>query len=425
MRNWIFCTVILLIIVGCVGDKRIEVSVEKVEKRTITEIVAANGKLRPVTEIKIQPEVSGEIVELYVKEGDSVRKGQLLLEINPDVLQSVTEGAEATLNNAIAQMEASKSRRLQAKAQLERAEADFRRQKKLFENKAISEAEYDAAKAFYESARADFDAMEQNIRAAQFAVEQARANLSQAQRNLKRTKIFAPVSGVVSMIAREKGERVVGSIQMEGSEIMRIADMQQMQVVADINEHDIVRLKLGDSALISVDAYPNRLFRGRVSHLANSPKSARNAPGQLVNTDEVASFEVKVLILSESYPDTLKFSRGKNFIFKPGMSARIEIMTQTIRDVPAVSIAAVTTREDEGSGSLGRFSEYVFLRKGDFVLLTKVKTGIQDNKYIAILEGLQEGDEVVNAPYGAISRTLRDSSKITVVPTNKLFSDKE
>jgi HlyD family secretion protein len=405
---------------SCGHNDSVAVSVDKVQRRTVTEIVAANGKLRPVTELKLQADVSGEIVELYVREGDSVKQGQLLLEINPDVLQSVTEAAEATLNSAQAQLDAARARLAQSKALLERAEADFIRNKKLHDKHAISDAEFDAARATLESARADYQAADQAVRSAQFGVDQARANLTQAQRNLKRTRVFAPVSGIVSLLAREKGERVVGTVQMEGSEILRIADMSQMQVVVDINENDVVRIQKGDSALVTVDAYPNRVFRGVVTHIANSPRSARPGQPATLSVDEVASFEVKVLILRESYADLL--SQFGRYPFKPGMSARVEIITDRVSDVLTVPIVSVTTREDTLSSEPGRYTEYVFVRQGSVVRMRPVKTGIQDNRYIAVLEGLKEGEEVVDGPYGAISRRLADSTKVVVVSRDKLFS---
>lgn len=415
---WAF---LISMIWGCGAGDNVAVSVDKVQRRNVTEVIAANGKLRPVTELKLQADVSGEIVELYVREGDSVRQGQLLLEINPDVLQSVTEGAEATLNSALAQMEAARARLAQSRALLERAEADFKRNKKLFDKKSISEADFDAAKAAVESARADYQAAEQAVRSAQFGVDQARANLTQAQRNLRRTRVFAPVSGIVSLLAREKGERVVGTVQMEGSEILRIADMRHMQVVVDVNENDVVRIEKGDSALVTVDAYPNRVFRGEVTHIANSPRSARPGQPTTLNVDEVASFEVKIQILRESYADLL--NNPGRYPFRPGMSARVEIITDYVSDALTVPIASVTVREDTLSSQPGRYSEYVFVRQGPVVRLRAVKTGIQDNRYIVILEGLNEGEEVVDGPYGAIQRRLEDSSKVLVVAREKLFKE--
>lgn len=412
-----------LMCTACGGKDLVAVSVDKVQKRSVTEVVAANGKIRPVAELKVQADVSGEIVEMYVREGDSVQKGQLLLEINPDVLQSVKEGAEASLQSAQAQLEAARARMAQAQALRDRAEADFQRNKKLWEKKAISEAEFDAAKAQNESARAEFEAAGQAVRSAQFSVEQARANLEQAQRNLRRTRVLAPVSGIISLLAREKGERVVGTVQMEGSEILRIADMREMQVMVDINENDIVRIQLGDSALISVDAYPNRVFRGVVTHIANSPRSARSPQAVTLSSDEAASFEVKVKILRESYADLI--TPVRRFPFRPGMSARVEILTARVKDALTVPIASVTTREDTASDLPGRYLEYVFVRDGERVRLRQVKTGIQDNRYIVVLEGLKEGEEVVDGPYGAIARRLQDSSKVVVMSKDKLFTAEE
>jgi len=409
---------------ACGGNGGTKVSVENVASRLVIESVSASGKIQPETEVKISSEVSGEIIALYVKEGDSVTRGQLLAEINPDLLQSQYEGSQAMYNNAIAGLASAKAREEQANAAYIRAQADFNRQETLFNKKVISQADFDAAKASFESAKAELSAARQNVRAAEYSAQNAQSNSKLAGSNLSRTRLYSPMSGIVSKLSVEKGERVVGTATMSGTELLRIADLSIMQVIVDVNENDIVRLSLGDTALINVDAYPNRAFKGRVTEIANSPKLATGAAA--LSTDEVTNFEVKVQILPDSYADlSAKISAGRS-PFRPGMSATVEIQTESTKGITA-PIQAVTARldstEKERTG-IERYNEYVFVVSGDSVSMRQVQTSIQDNRYIIISSGLKEGETIVESPYEAVSKILQNGSRIKITPKEQLFTGK-
>ena len=415
----------LLLLASCGGKNLTLVSTEKAENRTIIEVVSANGKIRPETEVKISSDVSGEIVELYVAEGDSVIKGQPLLEINPEILASSFDAATAQFNNTMAGLAGSKARLEQSKAQMARSELDFKRQSALHDKKAISDADFETSRANYEVAKSELSAAEQNVRAAQYGADNAKAGMSQASKNLSRTKIYAPVSGTVSLLAVEKGERVVGVAQMSGTELLRIANLNEMQAVVEVNENEIVRLTLGDTAIIEVDAYPNQKFKGIVTQMANSPKTATGA-AQL-SSDEVTKFEVKIRMLRSSYEEMEKKLPAGQSPFRPGMSATVKIQTETQRNVLSVPIQAVTAKLDSTNSSSNgdTFKEYVFVVKGDTVEMRDVTTGIQDNRYITITKGLQVGEQIVEGPYGAVSKTLKSGTKIKVVSKDVLFEEKK
>lgn len=415
----------LIFLASCGGGNGTSVSTEKAENRTIVEVVSANGKIRPETEVKISSDVSGEIVELYVAEGDSVVKGQPLLEINPEILATSYDAAMAQYNNAMAGLAGTKARLEQSKAQMTRSESDFKRQTSLHDKKAISDAEYETAKANYEVAKSELSASEQNVRASQFGVDNAKAGMSQASKNLSRTKIYAPVSGTVSLLAVEKGERVVGVAQMSGTELLRIANLNEMQAVVEVNENEIVRLTLGDTAVIEVDAYPNQKFKGVVTQMANSPKTS-SATAQL-SSDEVTKFEVKIRMLRSSYEELEKGLRPGQSPFRPGMSATVKIQTETMKNVLSVPIQSVTAKLDttQQNASQETFKEYVFVVKGDTVEMRNITTGIQDNRYIMVTGGLKVGEEIVEGPYGAVSKTLKSGSKIKVVAKELLFEEKK
>lgn len=408
---------------ACGGGRSTLVSMEKAENRTIVEVVSANGKIRPETEVKISSDVSGEIVELYVSEGDSVKKGQPLLEINPEILVTTFDAASAQYNNAMAGLAGTKARLEQSKAQMIRAEADFKRQTSLHGKKAISDAEFETARANYEVAKSELEAAEQNVRAAQYGVDNAKAGMNQASKNLSRTKIYAPVSGTVSLLAVEKGERVVGVAQMSGTELLRIANLTEMQAVVEVNENEIVRLTLGDTAIIEVDAYPNQKFKGVVTQMANSPKTAAGV-AQL-SSDEVTKFEVKVRLLRDSYAHLEKNLVKGQSPFRPGMSASVKIQTETERNVLSVPIQSVTARLDTTNKADETFKEYVFIIHGDTVEMRNITTGIQDNRYIVVKSGVNLGEEIVEGPYGAISKTLKSGTKVKVVNKDMLFDDKK
>lgn len=407
------------------GSKQTAVATEKAELRSITEIVSVNGKIQPETEVKISADVSGEIVEMAVREGDSVRKGQLLLRINPELYETTLSQLSANLDNARASLSASEAQKLRAAANLVQQEANFKRQKQLHEQKVISDMEYEQARVQFEIAKADAMAAEKNILAAKYTVASVAARLEEGRRNLGRTSIFAPASGIITQLNSEKGERVVGTAQMAGTEIMRISNLDMMEVEVNVNESDIVRIKKGDSADIKVEAYPDRTFTGVVTEIANSAKF--NA-AQLL-TDQVTNFVVKVRILPSSYAD---LGTGRNQPFRPGMTATVNIKTVTHSNVLCIPISAVTTRNPINSkneeNKTAKTNEtktesgtWVFLLNNNQLKAVKVKTGLQDIDYYEITEGLKAGDEIVIAPGMAIAKTLNDGDKVKKVAKEKVY----
>jgi HlyD family secretion protein len=425
---------------GCIGKKNtIDVSIEKVIKRTITETVSASGKIQPEVEVKLSPDVSGEVVELNIKEGDKVKKGDLLVKIKPDIYESNYEQMQAALNSQKANEANSKARLSQVKSQFINAKITFERNEALFKQNAISQSEYDAAKTSFDVAKEEVTAAEEQYKAAQFNVQSTNASVKEARENLSKTNIYSPVDGTISKLNIELGERVVGTTQFAGTEIMRIANLNEMEVSVDVNENDIVRVSLGDTALIEVDAYLNRKFRGIVTEIANSAESTG------LTTDQVTNFTVKIRILRESYQDLIKPEHPNLSPFRPGMSATVDIQTETVYKVLSLPIQAVTVREDttnkqkqtempkaeESQTTVKKTSqeapqqEYVFLFVDEKVTMQKVKSGIQDNTYIQIISGLKEGDEVVTAPYTAITKTLKDGSSVKKVDKKELFKEEK
>jgi len=384
-----------------VADKGFGVEVAEASKQDIIETVSANGKIEPEVEVSISPEVSGEIVKVTIEEGDYVEKGALLIEINPELLQASTDRAEASVNNALANLENTKARKIQSEARLKQVELSFKRTKALYKEGAVSTAELETAEAEYAVAKAEVLALEKSEKAAQYTVQSARAGLKEAKEALRRTQIYAPMSGTVSKLLVEVGERVVGTAQMTGTEMIRIADMRNMEVNVEVNESDIIRVKVGDTALVEVDAYLDRKFKALVSQVANSANSSA-----LSSADQVTTFEVKMLLLPISYNDLLKGKSEHSSPFRPGMSAAVEIQTQRKQDVLSVPIQSVTVREDSTMQS----QECVFIYNGTRVEQREVETGIQDGKYIEITAGLNEGDKVVSGPYAVLSKSLMDGS---------------
>ena len=398
--KWIIAVAVVLIIVlaymGSRKDKNVTtVKTEKISGKTIIEVIPANGKIKPVVEVKISPDVSGEIVELNFKEGDYIKRGDLIIKIKQDVYISMRDRSEASLNSIKAQL-------TQQLAQFTQIEQTYRRNKTLFEQRAISEADYENFKSQYEVAK-------EQIKAAEFNVKSATAALKEANENLVKTVIYAPMDGIISKMSVEKGERVVGTSQMAGTEMLRIANFNEMEVLVDVNENDIIRIKQGDTAKIDVDAYPNRKFTGVVTQIANSAKNIG------LSVDQVTNFEVKIFILPESYSDfTLE---GRN-PFRPGMSASVAIQTARKDNVLAVPLQAITTRTDlipdsvKTKMGINESLEMVFVVKGDTVDVRTITTGIQDLNFIEVITGLEDGEEIVTAPFSAISKGLKKGSTV-------------
>jgi len=423
--RWIIIGIVALIIILIIFASRgkqeiITVNVEKPTLRTIVETIPANGKIQPVLQVKISPDVSGEIVELNIKEGDYVQKGQLLLKIKQDFYISGRDRAVAQLNSIKAQL-------AQTKAQFVQIEQSYRRNKQLYEQKTISAADF-------ETIEAQYNATLSQIEAAKFNVKSAEAALKEAEENLTKTIIYAPMSGTVSSLSVEKGERVVGTTQMAGTEMLRIANLDEMETVVDVNENDIIRLKLNDTATIEVDAYPNRKFKGVVTQIANSAKSVGTS------ADQVTNFEVKIFILPDSYNELI--TANNKYVFRPGMSASVSIQTETRHNVLSVPIQAITTRTDiiekkdpEATQDstvtpivlpiAGSIIERAFIVGAENkTKAVKVKTGIQDNAYIEVQEGLTEDDEVVIGPYNAITKRLNEGTLVKIQEKGSATSDK-
>jgi len=407
---------VLVVILAVIGKKAgwfgkaetFEVAVEKGEKRTIIETITANGKIQPETEVKITPDVSGEIVDLFVKEGENVEEGMLLLKIKPDIYVSMRNRVRASLNSA-------KARLSQVEAQYVQSKLSYNRNKKLWEQETISESDYESAEAGYKMAEAD-------LNAAKYSVKSAEASLKEAEENLRKTSIYAPMAGTISTLLIEKGERVVGTEMMSGTELMRVADLNRMEVIVEVNENDIIRVLTGDTAIVEVDAYMDQDFKGLVTEIANSATTTG------MSADQVTSFNVKILLLHESYQNLLDETPNP---FRPGMSATVDIQTETKYDIFTIPVQAVTTRLD----TIGQEQNdlvvadkdpdvVVFKVIDDYVMSQIVETGIQDNNYVEITSGLSIEDDIVIAPYNAISRKLADSSIIEIVTKKELFKEK-
>jgi HlyD family secretion protein len=437
---WIvlICVAVLAILIVAIrsrNDDGTKVAIEKVARHTITETVTASGKIYPETEVKIAPEVSGEITELNIQEGDSVNKGDVLVKINAAIYSSLVNQASASVSQSKAGEENFKEMIAQSQSQYELALATHNRNKKLYEQKVISQLEYEQGEASYKSAKAALDAAKASASGGKYNVDVAMAGLSQARENLQRTTIIAPTSGVISQLNVKKGERVVGTAQMAGTEMLTIADMSRIEVRVDVSETDISKVKIGDTTIIEADAYRNRKFKGLVSKIAvSSAKSIMSATGGN-SSDQVTNYTVHIMILPSSYADLSdKLPRGK-YPFKPGMSASVEIQTNRQENILSIPVNAVTTRDwpdsmkkkEELAAITSEIRQVVFVYNSSDkkVYLRDVKTGLQDNKYLEITDGVKENEEVVTAPYGAIARTLNDKSKVNVVDKEKLFEDKD
>jgi HlyD family secretion protein len=409
-----------------------EVTIEKSAYRSIIETVAASGKIQPESEVKIQSEVSGQIVELPVKEGDLVQKGQLLVKINPDLYTSAYNRAEAALNSSKSNLSSAKSRLAQAEAQFNVTNLNFQRQKKLFDDGAISKAELENITSQFETSKAEVEASKESIHSAQFAIESAMAGVNEAADNLKRTTILAPMTGTVTALNKELGETVLGNNMMSGDVIMNISALTFMEVNVEVNESDIVRVNLNDTALVEVDSYKNETFKGIITEIGNT---ALNAIGEQMNLNQVTNFSVKIRVLPESYAHLME-GKGENYSpFKPGMSATVDIITEKSDRALSVPIKAVAARDDTTSASildkLNRESTesstpdepftVVFVRNtsSDVAEIRVVKTGIQDDKYIQITEGIAENEEIITGPYEVVAQSLKPGDKLKIRSGNE------
>ena len=425
-----------------------EVLVETASPANIIEKVSASGKVQPETEVKISPDVSGEIIALYVHEGDSVKKGQLLLRIRPDNYQAQVNLQSAQVGTQRANVGQAGARLQQLLASARQTELTYRRNASLFKQKVISQADYEASQAAYNASQEEINSARQSIRAAQSTVTAASASLEEARKNLNKTTIYAPVSGTVSKLNVKKGERVVGTTQMAGTEIMRIANLNNMEVRVSVNENEVTNVNLGDSAEVEVDAYASRneKFRGIVTNIANTAKDALTA-------EAVTEFEVRIRLLPESYRHLVRVVKGQTIVpFRPGMTASVDVITERKAHVLSVPLFAVTTRSDSavatagGGGSssgmgMGRaggtatvvgpktspdkpaIQEVVFVVKDGRAVLTPVKTGITDAKNIEILSGVAAGTTVVTGPFRAVARELKDGGRVVIKDAKTLSKE--
>lgn len=445
-NKWIYYlagVAVVLVVVAIIGKsqgwfgnkKPTEVEFAKVERRTIVEKVGASGDIQPEVEVSISPEVPGEIIELTIKEGDTVTMGQLLVKIRPDNFVSALERANANYNQQKANLADSRARLARTEAQFKRSELEFNRQNQLYEQQVISTADNELAEANFKIAQQDLISAKQNVIAADYIVKSAQASVDEAQENLRRTSISAPMSGTVSLLNVELGERVVGTSQMAGTELLRIADLSLMEVRVDVNENDIIRIMKSDTATIEVDSYSSmdKEFMGIVTQIANTANNK-------VSDDAVTEFEVRIRILRSSYEDLIK-EKGISNPFKPGMTASVEIITETKENIITVPLSAVATRsakqleddakenrdeeddEDEEesdreeilSAEERELFEVVFIHQNEEATLVKVKTGISDYEHIEILEGLSLDQEIISGPYVAVSKRLRDGDGVVAM----------
>ena len=448
-KKLIWIIVILVVIIGTlIGLKKagiigkeegVKVTSEKVAVRTIIETVNASGKVYPEIEVKVSPDISGEIVELNVNEGDSVHKGQILARIYADIYLTQRDQVVAGVNQTKAQLSNSTANLAGLKATLDNLKKTYDRQLKLLNDKVISRSEFEGAEQAYLTAQANYNGAKEGLKSGEASIQSAQAQLSKADKDLSRTVITSPMDGMISLMNVKKGERVAGNSFNVGTEMMRVADMRSIEVRVDVGENDIPKVKLGDTAVVEVDAYTNRKFKGMVYKIAN-PNT-----GLTTNSSaEVTNYKVHIRLLPSSYQDLV--GSGKGFPFRPGMSASADIQTQTKQNVLSVALNAVTTRDKKGDKNPNDKTDdkkpddnkvkstsadddiqtVVFiLQKDNKVKKVVVKTAIQDLNNIEIVSGLKEGDEVITGPYSIVSKTLKEGTLVKVVPKDKLFEDKK
>lgn len=445
-RTWIIIGVVVVALVaflfiakkaGWIGKEELtQVEFTTVGKGNLTETVSASGKIQPELEVSITPDVPGEIIGLYVQEGDSVKKGQLLLRIQPENFLSVVERFKAGVNQSKASAEQSKASISRAESQLLRQEIEFNRQQQLFNDKVVSKSDFQNAETQLKVAKQDVEAAKATYEAAKFGIRSSEANLKDAAENLRKTNLYAPMNGIVSLLAVELGERVVGTSQMAGTEMLRIANLNDMEVRVNVNENDIVRVAKGDTAMIDVDAYSStkKKFKGVVTQIANTAKGSGGV-GAAASIDAVTEFEVRIKILPASYVELIETKNGRRYPFKPGMTATVDIITESKNDVVSIPIAAVTTRsandnasdedkdgnddeEDQPQAPVPakkeRPVEIVFINDKGKALKREVKTGITDTVAgtIEVISGLKIGEEIISGPFLEVSKRLKDGDKV-------------
>ncbi len=398
---------------GKSGDYK-TIAIQKVSPLTIEETVAATGKIQPEVEVKLSSEVSGEVIELPIVEGQQVKKGDLLIRINPDIYQSSLQRSVAGLQNVRANLN-------QAEASLKEAEQNYLRSKTLFEKGIIAKSDWDTALSRYEVAQASKESAFYNVKSAS-------ATVSEAKDNLERTKIYAPMDGTISSLSVELGERVVGTQQMAGTELMRVANLNNMEVEVEVNENDIVKVAVGDTAIVEVDAYLKKEFKGQVTEIANSAINVTSA-------DQVTNFNVKVRILEDSYKDLLANKNENYSPFRPGMTATVDVITEKREEILGVPISAIVVKSDtvakkrkkkkdlkrekdkpdtNKTASKEAAFECVFVKEGEKARLRIVTTGIQDDSNIEIISGLRSGEVVITGPYNTVTKILENGDLVTL-----------
>jgi HlyD family secretion protein len=420
-RNIIIAILLLVVIVAVWkmtsgGDHRM-VQAESPAYRDIIEKVSASGKVQPASEVKIQSDVSGQIVELPVKEGDHVTKGQLLVRINPDLYTSALQRAEATLNSAKSNWSSAKARLAQAQAQLKMQELTFKRNEKLLAEKVISMAEMDNSKSTYETAVAEVTAAQESIKSAEFSIASAEASKTEAADNLKRTTIVAPIDGTVTALTKEVGEAVLGNNMTSGDVIMKISGLAQMEVDVEVNESDIVHVHVGDTAVVTVDAFRNEKFKGIVTEIGNTALNLMTTGAAAASNSQVTNFSVKVSILPASYAHLIKDGQGDS-PFRPGMTATVDIETEKMKHALSIPIKSVTMRPDSASNGQSKTCVFVYNETDKKAHLKFLKTGIQDDQFIHVPSGLSEQDKVITGPYDEIAKLLNEGDAVEIGDAN-------
>lgn len=397
------------------GEKEVAVETTKAKKLSIIEKVSASGVIEPEIEVKLSPDVAGEIIELNVMEGDSVKVGDLLVKIRPDNFISALDRARANLNQQMANLAQAKANLKRSEAQFTRADLDYKRSEKLYADKVISDSDWELAQSNFLTAQNDLEAAKQNVLGAEYIIKSSQATVNEANENLRLTNVYSPVNGTVSKLLVEKGERVVGTQQMAGTEMLRLADLSKMEVRVNVNENDIIRISLGDTTLIDVDSYASvgKRFKGVVTSIANSANTK-------ASIDAVTEFEVKIRIINESYAELV--TQKNRFPFRPGMTASVDIITQKKTNILSVPLAAVTTREDQTNDNADgttKLKELIYVVENGKAVQKEIKTGISDFDNIEILEGVNEGDELVSGPYFVVSKQLKEGDLLKITKKDK------